>query len=74
MICLQEVAQSGKEMVLKCGHQFHIDCIGHWCLHYKNECPVCRRSPVLKIELDPQTRGENNRLVNEAILESFIHG
>ena len=28
---------------LKCGHEFHLECIDHW-LSQKKTCPICRKS------------------------------
>jgi hypothetical protein len=28
---------------LKCGHEFHLECIDHW-LSKKKSCPICRKS------------------------------
>lgn len=38
-ICLEKIVEEKK--TLKCGHEFHTECINLW-LNEKKECPVCR--------------------------------
>lgn len=42
-ICLEDYKSKDSVGKLKCGHDFHTDCIKKW-LQVKNACPVCKSS------------------------------
>ncbi|XP_051129926.1 RING-H2 finger protein ATL5-like [Andrographis paniculata] len=43
-VCLSEFEENDVVRLLpKCGHSFHVDCIGMW-LHSHSTCPLCRSS------------------------------
>lgn len=43
-ICL-DVFEEGQpvRMLPQCGHCYHRDCVDHWLLEHKSNCPTCRR-------------------------------
>jgi len=42
-ICLNEVRQTRKNELLRCGHLFHSHCLQNWKNKGKITCPVCRK-------------------------------
>ena len=46
-ICLEPVRD--KKKILKCSHEFHLDCIDTW-MKEKRECPVCRNTTTIDEE------------------------
>ncbi|KAK8828932.1 hypothetical protein WA538_000935 [Blastocystis sp. DL] len=47
-ICMAPFASSDQLRQLACRHYFHAQCIDRWLLHYKVECPVCKRRVCLE--------------------------
>ncbi|KAF2418034.1 hypothetical protein EJ08DRAFT_599749 [Tothia fuscella] len=48
-ICLSDYeANDEVRKLVKCGHLFHKDCIGHWLTEGRNSCPLCRGEGVFK--------------------------
>jgi hypothetical protein len=37
---------SGEMIEYPCKHRFHKSCIKHWILHYKINCPICRKKLI----------------------------
>lgn len=58
-ICLEKITEEKK--TLKCGHEFHTECINLW-LDEKKECPVCRTA-VETPEQHMETLEENSEIV-----------
>ncbi|KAJ7981792.1 RING/U-box superfamily protein [Quillaja saponaria] len=46
IICQDEYKHQEKIGVLKCGHEYHVDCLKKWLL-VKNVCPICKSEAVL---------------------------
>eukprot|EP01084_Bolivina_argentea_P139693 245736_1 len=43
-ICLQSLPKQDVKKLIRCGHEFHLDCIKQWKVVGTNErCPICRK-------------------------------
>lgn len=49
-VCYDNVECGNSLSKLPCGHCFHPDCVKHWLIHNKENCPICRLE--LNLQLD----------------------
>ena len=56
IICLSGFGDSGRKVVLGCGHGFHEVCLRKW-LYRSRQCPTCRREAG-KEEEEEEEEGE----------------
>ena len=66
-ICCNEYCEKSicDTVLLKCLHDFHIDCLHTWIKKNNNKCPLCRSD----IDFEPQTKYGDNMIDN--IIENF---
>ena len=65
-ICLMDITEGQKTILLPCGHMFHDDCVTKW-LNLHNTCPLCRfELPTDDPEYEKK-RNERNNQRNENI-------
>ena len=91
VICLEELKKENgelqkgnplREVVLKCGHNFHDGCIKDW-LKSKEKCPICRENAFYEEEnvvrsqrplIENRQNGNmNNNLINGVGLTDFLY-
>ena len=67
-ICCEEYCHEkiNDTVLLKCLHDFHIECLYTWIKKNNNKCPLCR----LDIDFQPQTKYGDNMIDN--IIENYI--
>lgn len=44
-ICTEDFQLDERLSILECSHIFHADCLKRWLDCYRNNCPLCRRTP-----------------------------
>ena len=40
-ICYGEYTEKEQVRLLKCGHDYHKECIDEWLTRHRNRCPMC---------------------------------
>lgn len=91
VICLENLTKENgelekgnelREIVLKCGHNFHEGCIKDW-LKTKEKCPICRENAFFEEERNVgsqrplienrRDRGMNNNVLDGMDLTNFLY-
>ncbi|KAL2545302.1 Uncharacterized protein Fot_14535 [Forsythia ovata] len=42
VVCQGEYEENERVGILRCGHEYHVDCITKWLMLQKNVCPICK--------------------------------
>ncbi|CAK7337701.1 unnamed protein product [Dovyalis caffra] len=82
-ICQEEYADEDDLGKLRCGHDFHFNCIKKWLVE-KNNCPICKKTAAdaltsdLRVEHTPDTRScsmaSNFQVSHFQFHELLVHG
>ena len=69
-ICLNNFTRGDAIRKLRCGHEFHKDCIDPWLLNNSVRCPICRMDQRGNIDGSPPQRDNNSDQENDCESES----